>query len=176
MLITLLCLIYLGWQTYKGYQIGFTRKIVNLILSAVFFSLAIILQNPIGNFLYSQYSGQSATMAANSNELIFARFLAFFIIYFIFKRVKKLFGKWLPNKKADASFSAVLDGTLGALASLIAAYFFVYVCLSMLNALQIPWFIEQSNSSAFIHFVIYQTPILSNGVFNNLFSIGKTAG
>ena len=55
MIVTILVLLYLGWQTYKGFQIGFTRKIVNLILSAVFFSLAIILQNPLGNFLYSEY-------------------------------------------------------------------------------------------------------------------------
>lgn len=88
MIVTILVLLYLGWQTYKGFQIGFTRKIVNLILSAVFFSLAIILQNPLGNFLYSQYSGQSTTTASNQMELMAARFIAFFIIFYASKHIK----------------------------------------------------------------------------------------
>ena len=176
MIVTILVLLYLGWQTYKGFQIGFTRKIVNLILSAVFFSLAIILQNPLGNFLYSQSRGQSTTTASNQMELMAARFIAFFIIFYASKHIKKMFSKWLPTKKNEKNFSSLLDGTLGALASLIAAYLFVYVILSMCNALQNQWFIQQTVDSPFLHFIIYQTPGLSNGVFNNLFSIGKTAG
>ncbi len=109
-------------------------------------------------------------------ELMAARFIAFFIIFYASKHIKKMFSKWLPTKKNEKNFSSLLDGTLGALASLIAAYLFVYVILSMCNALQNQWFIQQTVDSPFLHFIIYQTPGLSNGVFNNLFSIGKTAG
>ena len=70
----------------------------------------------------------------------------------------------------------MLNGVLGAIASLIAGYFLVYVVLSMFNAIQNPWFLQQTVDSPILRFIIYNTPGLSNGIFNSVFSIGKTVG
>lgn len=176
MIVTIIALIYLALKTYRGYQTGFTRLIINLIFAAVVFIAAILFQNPLGNWLYSQITGQNVqtTLAPGTNLMLF-RFLAFFIIVFFGKMIVKIFKGWLPsNNPHTSSFGSLLDGVLGAIVSFFASYFFVYIILSMLNALQNPWFIQQTLDSSFLRFVIYSTPGLSNGLFNNIFSISRT--
>lgn len=177
MIITLIVLAYLIRKTYKGYQTGFTKLIINLIFAAIVFIAAIFFQNPVGNWLYAQITGRSiqTTLTASDNLMLF-RFLAFFIILFIGKIVIKIFKSWLPNKNPHtSSFGNILDSVLGAFASFFAGYFFIYIILSMLNALQNPWFIQQTLDSSFLRFIIYNTPGLSNGMFNTIFSISRTA-
>lgn len=88
----------------------------------------------------------------------------------------KIFKNWIPAKNPHAtSLGSLLDSVLGAIASFVASYFLVYVVLSMFNALQNPWFIQQTLDSSFLRFIIYSTPGLSNGVFNSIFNISKTA-
>lgn len=176
MIVTLLVLIYLGYESYKGYKIGFTKRIVNLIFSAIVFILAIMLQNPLGNWLYSQFTAKAVTTNLTSQtDLMLYRFLAFFILFFIGKMIMKIFKKWVPEKERKKSFGSILDGVLGALVSFIACYFLVYVVLSMANAFQSHWFIQQTLDSSFLRFIIYNTPGLSNGIFNSIFNISRTA-
>jgi uncharacterized protein YacL len=176
MIITILVLLYLAWETYKGYQIGFTKRIVNLTFSAIVFILAIMLQNPFGNWLYTQFTAKVITNnLTNQTDLMLYRFLAFFILFFVGKMIIKIFKKWVPEREKKKSFGSILDGVLGALISLIACYFVVYVVLSMANAFQNHWFIQQTLDSSFLRFIIYDTPGLSNGVFNSIFSISRTA-
>ncbi|RMC41889.1 CvpA family protein [Lactobacillus sp. ESL0236] len=177
MIVTLIVLTYLAFKTYKGYQTGFTKLIINLIFAAIVFIMAILFQNPLGNWIYGQITGQNiqTTLTPATNLMLF-RFLAFFIILFVGKWIIKIFKSWVPNKNPHStSFGTILDGVLGGIASLFASYFFVYIILSMINALQNPWFIQQTLDSAFIRFIIYNTPILSNGMFNMIFSISRTA-
>lgn len=177
MIVSLIVILYLAWQTYKGYQTGFTRKIVNLILSAIIFVIAIIFQNPVGNLLYTQFTGASA-QATNGSEImiILYRFAAFFVIFFIGRFLLRFVKSWLPQRDQSKKLSTVLDSVFGAIVSFVAAYFFVFVVISMLNALQVPWFIQQTINSPFLRFIIYNTPGLSNGAFNTIFSISRTAG
>ena len=177
MIVTLIVLAYLTLKTYKGFQTGFARLIINLIFAAIVFITAILFQNPVGNWLYSQITGQNiqTTLTPGTNLMLF-RFLAFFIIVFLGKMVVKIFKGWVPNKNPHATnFGNLLDSVLGAVVSFFASYFFVYIILSMLNALQNPWFIQQTLDSSFIRFIIYNTPGLSNGLFNSIFSISRTA-
>ncbi|QGV04036.1 CvpA family protein [Lactobacillus acetotolerans] len=178
MIVTLIVLAYLALETYQGYRTGFTRLIINLIFAAIVFIIAIFLQNPFGNWLYMQITGQhdvQTNLTTGTNLMLF-RFLAFFIIFFVGKMVVKLFKGWLPTKNPHAkSFGNVLDGVLGAIVSFVASYFFVYIILSMLNALQNPWFMQQTIDSSFLRFIIYSTPGLSNGMFNSIFNISRTA-
>lgn len=177
MIITLIVLAYLIRKTYKGYQTGFTKLVINLIFAAIVFIAAIFFQNPVGNWLYAQITGKSiqTTLTPGDNLMLF-RFLAFFIILFIGKIVIKVFKSWLPNKNPHtSSFGNILDSVLGAIASFFAGYFFIYIILSMINALQNPWFIQQTLDSSFLRFIIYNTPGLSNGMFNTIFSISRTA-
>lgn len=177
MIITLIVLAYLAWKTYKGYHTGFTKLIINLIFAAIVFIAAILFQNPVGNWLYGQITGQNiqTTLTPSANLMIF-RFLAFFVILFIGKMVTKVFKSWFPSKSPHStSFGSLLDGVLGAIVSFFASYFFVYIILSMLNALQNQWFIQQTLNSPFLRFIIYSTPGLSNGMFNYIFSISRTA-
>lgn len=178
MIVTLIVLAYLIWQAYKGYKTGFTRYIINLIFAAIVFMIAIFMQNPFGNWLYTQFSGrQIATNTTTEVNLMIARFAAFFIILFVGRMIVKLFKSWIPAKNPHATnLGSLLDSVLGALASLVAGYFFVYVVLSMLNAVQNPWFMQQTIDSSFLRFIIYSTPGLSNGMFNSIFNIGKTVG
>lgn len=178
MIITLIVLAYLAWQAFNGYKTGFTRYIINLIFGAIVFMVAIFLQNPFGNWLYIQFTGhQIQTNLTTETNLMIFRFLAFFIILFIGRMVVKMFKSWIPAKSPHATnIGSVLDSVLGALASFIAGYFFVYVILSMLNAVQNPWFIQQTVDSSFLRFIIYSTPGLSNGMFNSVFNIAKTVG
>lgn len=177
MVVTLIVLAYLAYQAYSGYKTGFTRYIIGLICSAIVFMVAIIMQNPFGNWLYMQFTGQLIKSNSTTNvELMLARFAAFFIIFFVGKMIMKIFKNWIPAKNPNATnLGSLLDSVLGALASLVASYFIVYVVLSMFNALQNPWFMQQTIDSSFIRFIIYDTPGLSNGVFNSLFSISRTA-
>lgn len=177
MIVTLIVLVYLALKTYKGYQTGFTKLIINLIFAAVVFIAAILFQNPVGNWLYSQITGQNIqTSLTSSTNLMIFRFLAFFIILFVGKWLIKIVKGWFPSKKPHStSFGTLLDGVLGATAQFFASYFFVYIILSMLNALQNPWFIQQTLNSPFLRFIIYSTPGLSNGMFNYIFSISRTA-
>ena len=177
MIITLIVLAYLAWKTYKGYQTGFTKLIVNLVFAAIVFIAAILFQNPVGNWLYTKITGQSlATTLTPGVNLMLARFFAFFIILFVGKMLTKIVKSWFPSKNPHStSFGSLLDGVLGAIASFFASYFFAYIILSMLNALQNPWFIQQTLDSSFLRFIIYNTPGLSNGMFNYIFSISRTA-
>lgn len=178
MIITLIVLAYLAWKTYAGYKTGFTRYIIGLICSAIVFMVAIFIQNPFGNWLYTQFTGETISSNSTTNiNLMIARFAAFFIIFFVGKMIMNIFKNWIPAKNPHATnLGSILDNVLGALASLVASYFIVYVVLSMFNALQNPWFIQQTVDSNFLRFIIYSTPGLSNGVFNNVFNIGKTVG
>lgn len=176
MIVTLLVLIYLAYEAYKGYRIGFTKRIVNLIFSAIVFILAIMLQNPLGNWLYTQFTAKVITNnLTNQTDLMLYRFLAFFILLFVGRMIMKIFKRWVPEKERQKNFGSILDGVLGALVSLIACYFLVYVVLSMANAFQNHWFIQQTLDSSFLRFIIYNTPGLSNGVFNSIFNISRTA-
>lgn len=177
MIVTLLVILYLIWQAYKGYKTGFTRYIINLVFGAIVFMIAIFLQNPLGNWLYSQVSGQQIqTNMTTEVNLMIARFAAFFIILFVGRMIVKIFKSWIPNKNPHATnLGSLLDNVLGAIVSFVAGYFFMYVVLSMLNALQNPWFMQQTIDSSFLRFIIYNTPGLSNGLFNNIFSIARTA-
>ena len=58
MIVTLIVLAYLVWQAYQGYKPGFTRYIVNLVFAAIVFMIAIFMQNPLGNWLYTEFTGQ----------------------------------------------------------------------------------------------------------------------
>lgn len=178
MIVTLIVLAYLAWQAYRGYRTGFTRYIINLIFSAIVFIIAIFMQNSLGNWLYTEFTGhQIQTNLTTETNLMLYRFLAFFIILFVGRMLIKIFKSWLPMKNPHATnLGSVLDNVLGALASLVAGYFIVYVVLSMLNAVQNPWFMQQTIDSSFLRFIIYNTPGLSNGIFNSIFNIGKTVG
>lgn len=176
MIVTLFVLLYLGYQTYKGYKVGFSRRIVNLIFAAIIFAIAILGQNALGNWLYSQFSGQVPSAGAQIDVMLY-RFLAFFIIWFIGKMVVKIFKKWLPAKDPNKKgFTTLLDHVLGALISFVAAYFVVYVVLSMCEVFQNQWFIQQTIDSPFLRIIIYNTPGLSNGVFKTIFGISRTLG
>lgn len=177
MLVTILVLLYLGYQTYKGYQIGFSRRIINLIFGAIVFAIAILGQNGLGNLLYSKFSSPSATTTNAALDTMIYRFVAFFIIWFIGRQIVKIFKRWLPKKNPNKhGFTTLLDNVLGALISLFAAYFVVYVVLSMCDAFQNQWFIQQTVDSPFLRAIIYDTPGLSNGVFKTVFGISRTLG
>lgn len=178
MIVTLIVLAYLAYKTYTGYKTGFTRYIIGLICSAIVFMIAIFAQNPLGNWLYTQFTGEMIRSNATNNvELMIARLVAFFLVFFVGKMIMKIFKNWIPAKNPHATnVGSILDNVLGALASLVASYFIVYVVLSMFNALQNPWFMQQTIDSSFLRFIIYNTPGLSNGVFNNIFNISKTVG
>lgn len=177
MIVTLIVLIYLGYQSYKGYKLGFARRIINLIFSAIVFAAAILGQNSLGNYLYTQFSSQATTNAGSQIDIMIYRFLAFFIIFFIGKMIVKIIKGWLPSRdEQKKGFSTLLDSVLGALISFVAAYFVVYVVLSMANSFQNQWFIQQTIDSPFLRVIIYNTPGLSNGVFKSIFGISRTLG
>lgn len=177
MVVTLITLVYLAWQAYNGYKTGFTRYVVNLIFSAIVFMTAIFFQNPLGNWLYTEFTGeQIQTNLTTEITLMIARFAAFFIILFIGQMIIKVIKSWLPTRDPHStSLGSILDSVLGAIAAFFAGYFFAYVVLSMLNAIQNPWFMQQTVDSSFLRFIIYDTPGLSNGIFNSIFSISRTA-
>ena len=54
MIITLIVILYLGYQTYKGYQLGFAQRVINMIFGAIVFAAAILGQNSLGNWFYQQ--------------------------------------------------------------------------------------------------------------------------
>lgn len=173
MILTLLVLLYIGWETYKGYQTGFTRRIVNLVFAAIVLMVAIFGQNLLGNALYQHFAGQAST-SSQSMDLMIYRFIAFFIIMLIGRLIVKFLKKGLPEESKQENFGTVLNRVLGALINLLAAYFVVYVVLSMLNAMQLNWFIQQTTESPLLHAIVYNTPGLSNDVFNNIFGISRT--
>lgn len=181
MIITLIVLIYMGYQTYKGFNLGFSRRIINLIFAAIIFAAAILGQNSLGNWLYQQFSGkaalQASTTAGTDLDVMLYRFVAFFIIWFIGKMIVKMIKKWIPERSTQRNkFISLLDSVFGALISLVASYFVVYVVLSMLSVFQNQWFIQQTIDSPFLRVIIYNTPGLSNGVFKSIFGIGRTLG
>ena len=178
MIITLIVILYLGYQTYKGYQLGFAQRVINMIFGAIVFAAAILGQNSLGNWFYQQFSGNLVPTTGNvSLELIGYRFLAFFVIWIIGKMILKIFKGWLPKRdRTNKGLSNLLDNVLGAIVSFIAAYFLVYVALSMCQAFQNPWFIQQTVDSPILRVIIYNTPGLSNGVFKTIFGISRTVG
>ena len=116
MIVTILVLLYLGYQTYKGYQIGFSRRIINLIFGAIVFAAAILGQNPLGNWLYTNFSSPTTTTANGALDMMIYRFVAFFIIWFIGRQIVKIVKGWLPKKDPTKhGFTTLLDNVLGAL-------------------------------------------------------------
>lgn len=178
MIITILVLLYLGYETYSGYKAGFAQRIINMIFSALVFAAAILGQNPLGNWLYEQFSGQVIPTSGNIPlELMGYRFFAFFVIWLIGKNIVKIFKKWLPKRDSSKNdLGTLLDSVLGAIVSFIASYFVVYVVLSMCSIFQNQWFIQQTVDAPFLRWIIYSTPGLSNGVFKTIFGISRTVG
>lgn len=178
MIVTLIVILYLSYQTYKGYQLGFAQRVINMIFGAIVFAAAILGQNSLGNWFYQQFSGKVVPTTGNiSLEIIGYRFLAFFVIWFIGKMILKICKGWLPKRdRTKKGIGNLLDNVLGAIVSFIAAYFLVYVALSMCQAFQNPWFIQQTVDSPILRVIIYNTPGLSNGVFKTIFGISRTVG
>ena len=82
MIVTLIVLAYLAYKTYTGYKTGFTRYVIGLICSAIVFMVAIFAQNPLGNWLYTQFTGEMIrSNSTNNMELMIARFAAFFLVF-----------------------------------------------------------------------------------------------
>ena len=133
MIVTLIVILYLGYQTYKGYQLGFAQRVINMIFGAIVFAAAILGQNSLGNWFYQQFSGKVVPTTGNiSLEIIGYRFLAFFVIWFIGKMILKICKGWLPKRdRTKKGIGNLLDNVLGAIVSFIAAYFLVYVALSL---------------------------------------------
>lgn len=93
------------------------------------------------------------------------------------KNDPKICKGWLPKRdRSTKGLSTLLDNVLGAIVSFIAAYFLTYVVLSMCQAFQNPWFIQQTVDSPILRVIIYNTPGLSNGVFKTIFGISRTVG
>lgn len=178
MIITILVLLYLGYETYSGYKIGFAQRIINMIFSAIIFAAAILGQDSLGNMLYGNFSGKVVPTSGNiSLELMAYRFFAFIIIWVFGKLIIKTIQSWLPRRDPTKSgLGPLLDHVLGALVSLIASYFVVYVVLSMCAIFQNQWFIQQTIDAPFLRWIIYSTPGLSNGVFKTIFGISRTVG
>ena len=179
MLLVIFVIFYLAWQTYKGYQVGFSKRIVNLIFAGIVFMIAIMLQNPVGNLVYKLFIGQSNTASAvasanSSLALQICRFGAFFVLLFVLKQVTKIFKNWLPEQSNKVGFTAALDHTAGAVVSFVAAYFFMYVVLSILNSVGSDFFTQTISDSGFLTFIVKDTPGLSTGVFKTLFSVSRT--
>lgn len=179
MLLVIFVILYLAWQTYKGYQVGFSKRIVNLIFAGIVFMIAIMLQNPVGNLVYKLFIGQSNTASAvasanSSLALQICRFGAFFVLLFVLKQVTKIFKNWLPEQSNKVGFTAALDHTAGAVVSFVAAYFFMYVVLSILNSVGSDFFTQTISDSGFLTFIVKDTPGLSTGVFKTLFSVSRT--
>lgn len=178
MIITILVLLYLGYETYSGYKIGFAQRIINMIFSAIIFAAAILGQDSLGNMLYGNFSGKVVPTSGNiSLELMAYRFFAFIIIWVFGKLIIKTIQSWLPRRDPTKSgLGPLLDHVLGALVSFIASYFVVYVVLSMCAIFQNQWFIQQTIDAPFLRWIIYSTPGLSNGVFKTIFGISRTVG
>ncbi|GHV96832.1 hypothetical protein lacNasYZ03_05870 [Lactobacillus nasalidis] len=171
MLLVIFVLLYLAWQTYKGYQVGFSKRIVNLIFAGIVFMIAIMLQNPVGNFIYKLFA-QSQT--DSSMALQVCRFGAFFVLLFALKQIAKVFKSWLPVQENKSGFTATLDHTAGAIVSFVAAYFFMYVVLSILNSVGVSQLSQMISDSSILSFIVNDTPGLSTGVFKTLFSVSRT--
>lgn len=177
MIILLLVLAYLIYQTKKGFQIGFAQRIINLVFSAIIFSIAVIFQNPLGDWLFMEFSNKTLNLNStnNSSDLILYHFIGFFIILFIGKIIKRFIKKRLPKREhSKHHLIGLLDSILGACISFFAAYFFVYIILSMFEFFENPWFIQQTIDAPFLRFIIYSTPLISNGMFKSIFGISQT--
>ncbi|CUS16789.1 CvpA family protein [Lactobacillus delbrueckii] len=172
MLLVIFVILYIAWQTYKGYHVGFFKRIVNLIFAGLVFMLAIMLQNPVGNLIYTQFvQGQ----AGDSSLVLHAcRFGAFFALFFILKQIAKIFKAWLPAQETKTGFTATLDHMAGAIVSFVASYFFMYVVLSILNSVGVSQLSQLIGDSQLLSFIVNDTPGLSTGVFKTLFSVSRT--
>ena len=158
MLLVIFVILYIAWQTYKGYHVGFSKRIVNLIFAGLVFMLAIMLQNPVGDLIYTQFvQGQ-----AGDSSLV------------ILKQISKIFKAWLPDQETKTGFTATLDHMAGAIVSFVASYFFMYVVLSILNSVGISQLSQLISDSQLLSFIVNDTPGLSTGVFKTLFSVSRT--
>lgn len=172
MLLVIFVILYIAWQTYKGYHVGFSKRIVNLIFAGLVFMLAIMMQNPVGDLIYTQFvQGQ----AGDSSLVLHAcRFGAFFALFFILKQISKIFKAWLPAQETKTGFTATLDHMAGAIVSFVASYFFMYVVLSILNSVGVSQLSQLISDSQLLSFIVNDTPGLSTGVFKTLFSVSRT--
>ena len=117
MIILILVLAYLSYQTNKGFQIGFAQRIINLVFSAIIFSIAVIFQNPLGDWLFMEFSNKTPNLNStnNSSDLILYHFIGFFIILFIGKIIKRFIKKRLPKREHNKHhLIGLLDSILGA--------------------------------------------------------------
>ena len=178
MIVTLIVILYLGYQTYKGYQLGFAQRVINMIFGAIVFAAAILGQNSLGNWFYQQFSGKVVPTTGNiSLEIIGYRFLAFFVIWFIGKMILKICKGWLPKRdRTKKGIGNLLDNVLGAIVSFIAPK-------TLSNRLPIPFLVRSRLGSQplqifkiILRVIIYNTPGLSNGVFKTIFGISRTVG
>ena len=136
MIILILVLAYLSYQTNKGFQIGFAQRIINLVFSAIIFSIAVIFQNPLGDWLFMEFSNKTPNLNStnNSSDLILYHFIGGFIILFIVKIIKRFIKKRLPKREHNKHhLIGLLDSILGACISFlrhISLYISYYPCLN----------------------------------------------
>ncbi len=173
MVVTILVVLFLISQVIAGYRIGFSRRIFRLVGLAVTFFAAVMFNEPFSNWLRNNFS-HTATMEASLFDQLLYKFLAFIIILIIGRILVRLLMSIFPASTGKKGIIKKSDALLGAIVSLIIGYITVFLTLSMLNSLQFDWFIQQTIDSKFLQYILYQTPILSQNIFNSIFGIEQT--
>lgn len=168
MLLSIIIIIFLFSTTMSGYYLGFTRRVLQLVWFLVTLVVASSFNQQLSNLLWPASSNATAASTATS---LGGQFISFFLILIIGRIIGHVLFGGMYHKKSPHGVISFVDHLLGGVVSLIIGYFFVYLILSMLNALQFDWFINQVVASPVARFIIYQTPGLTQVAFNWIFNI-----
>lgn len=170
MIISIIVILLLIFSATAGYRLGFTKRIVSLI--GFFFTVvaASMFNTDFGTWIMVNIMQKPLVEATEIDKMLY-HFIAFLLIMLLGKIVVPFITRLVPTSAKKRGLISWIDGVAGAVVSFIITYFVSYLVLSMLNALQIDWFIQQTVDSQFLRFMLYETPGLSQNIFNSIFGI-----
>lgn len=174
MFLSIIIILLLLVSTISGYRLGFTKRIVNLIGFGFTLVAASMFNPDFGNWIMTDIM-QKPMVEATDIDKMFYRFIAFFIIMLVGKLIVRMITRLVPTSSRKKGLISWIDGVAGAAISFAITYFVSHLVLSMFMALQLDWFIQQTVDSDFLQFILYETPGLSQGIFNSIFGV-QTAG
>lgn len=169
MILSIIILIYLISKIYNGYKKGFTNRLLSYVGKIVTFVLALFLQAPIGQIVFQFIYHQDIQTSVDISKILIARFVAFFAILIIgYLIIISL--KVITSPITNFAPIKLIDSLIGMAFNFIISYVLVFVIVSMLNILKVDWFMSQASQTPLIDFILHQTPIFTQQVFNEIFA------
>lgn len=166
MIIAIIVILFLLFSTKRGWDVGFTKRLVSILWNIVILIIAGFVNIQVGTMFANTNTGQFDL--GNIFTKVLIQIVVFSIVMFFGRFIgRNIFH--LNQRKISHGIISTADRLLGAVVSLAISFLIVFVILNILNFLDQDWFINQMAEVPFLRTIIYQSPITIKDFFSYIF-------